>query len=147
IDKQPEIKQLLEATVTRKKALERIQAISEAESAVSDEEVLARYNQLKNEILRPEAEGALIKVTTPVTSGTAEEARARETTRKLAEDIRTRLEGKSVDEVMTTLSAEEAAVTSMTRIAKHVIGQGTDQDINLFDQGATPLTNESKVGQ
>lgn len=146
VDKLPDVADSIKAALQRKKARVRLEALNQAEASVTDAEILTRYNLMKDELRRPEAEGTLIKVTTPATSGTAEEARAREEGRKLAEDIRTRLEKEDIETIVKSLPADKAEMTSFTKVAKHIIGQAEDTEGNIFDQALSSINGDAGVG-
>lgn len=141
VDKNPELAGQLKQVAEREIARKRIDAIAEQESSVTQAEIQQRYEQLKDELRRPEAEGTVIAITPKTEGGAAEEARAREGAGKLAEETRKRLLTEDLDAVAKDLKANADYETTVTHIARHRLGETTETMGRIFDQLASGMNS------
>lgn len=147
VAKNAEIAKELTMLGERETARKHIDAVvmAEADAAVSEQAIQNRYNELQAELRQPEAEGAVLMIHSETASGTAEQARAREQARKVAEQIHSELQNSDFTSVTTQLLASHPKSTSMTTVLRHVIGQSTDTQTRVFDQAVSAIEGESGI--
>lgn len=145
----PETAKELELLGQRETARKVIDAIvtAEADAAVTDETIQNKYDELKEELRQPEAEGAVLLIQSEIATGTAEQARAREQARELAEKVHADLQNSDFTSVTRQLLATNAERTSVTQVPRHLIGQSTDTQTRIFDQAVSGIQGESGLSE
>src|SRR5690606_25844609 len=90
----PGVSQTIDNIVKRDRAMQRINAIVEAEAVVSDEAVRAKYEEVIDQLRRPELEGYVVVVhgADEETTDPAEQARAREQATQQAQRVAAEME-------------------------------------------------------
>lgn len=141
----PEVARELEQLGKREIARERINAIAEAEARISDEDIRTRYEELKDQLRQPEAEGYVIMIQSEQATGTAEQARAREQAREKAEELRAQLTPENFTSVSSQAISRSDIQTSFSQVPRHVVGQSTDTMTRVFDQGISRISEESGI--
>ncbi len=147
MDKKPQIAEELQALEQREKASAKIDAIINVEAKVTDAEVQSRYDQLKDELRQPVAEGFVLLIKSEQATGTAEQARAREIARRKAEEIHKRLETEEFEQVAKALESDESVETVYAEIGEHVIAQTTETQARIFDQAISGISGNSGLSQ
>lgn len=149
VDKEPDTSASLQLLRQRADALERLQAIyASMGEEVTDEELRAEYEEVKELIRRPEAEGWVIVLSNPDVASTDTITRLRATdelkerSEKLAERAKA---GEDFEQLIREATAADKRTTGGV-VERHRLGApGTDELTRAFDSVAGALTTEGDV--
>lgn len=150
LDKAPQLAAQLRDIGQREKAIKRINAITAAEVTITEEEILAQYEDLRDDLRQSEAEGQLILVKSAITSGTAEQARAREMARRKAEILHTQLTSATTDlaAVINAMPEDnDGTAIILHDVPVHVVGRTTESIGRTFDQAIGGLREPGEISR
>lgn len=148
VAKEPEVARQIDLIGRKVAADARVDAIVNAEIAISPGEIQAQYHKLLEQLRKPEAEGYIVQVDVKQSTETAEQARARNHALQVAEKLSEAMQRANL-EVITQQIANQPNDTATTAIAiaRHVIGDSVNPMHREFDRAISTIQSSSGVGQ
>jgi parvulin-like peptidyl-prolyl isomerase len=135
----PQTSATLQAIAQRAAASKRISAIIEAESSVTEQDIKAKYEEVKEQLRQPEAAGYVVHVDVEQTSGTAEEAKARDEALKKAEKLAEKMKSLEFEAFVKELQANPAEKATAIQVTRHALNRSTEPITREFDRGAVTI--------
>lgn len=145
----PGVRQTIDNIVKRDRAMQRINAIVEAEAVVSDEAVRAKYEEVIDQLRRPELEGYVVVVhgADEETTDPAEQARAREQATQQAQRVAAEMEGGNLQAVKSFIESQSDINATVEPVTRHVVNQATAPLAQSFDRAASTVAAATGVSQ
>ncbi len=146
---EPGVRQTIENLVKRDRALQRINAIVEAEAVISDEAVRAKYEEVIDQLRRPELEGYVVVVhgSDDETTDPAQQARVQEQATVQAQRLLAQMEGGDLQAVKSFIDAQSDINATIEPVTRHVVNQATSPLAQNFDRAAATVASATGVSQ
>jgi parvulin-like peptidyl-prolyl isomerase len=146
LDKSGALRDQLELLGKRGDAAKHIQKIIAEAYPVSPQRVQQLYDQQKDMMRQPEAEGSILVIQAKTATSAAEEGKFRELAQKAANDAHEKIKSGTSFEDAASQVASKDVQTSVGKIARHVSGQTTDTLGRAFDQASAGI-KEGEVSE
>jgi hypothetical protein len=148
LDKREDVASALTMMAKRNKAQRKLGAVTAEAYPVTDEQLRKLYDEVRDALRQPEAEGEVLVVGTRPYPDTPSQVRAANNAKKIADEAAKRLEADkalSLETLVRKLPTHEDVQTSWSAVPRHTLGLSDGFHMTAFDQALPGVTEPGQI--